>query len=79
MIVLKILLGIVLFFALLLSLHLKVYLALDDTFHLRAGLGPVLLTLAIPLLLELHVITALLGVMDATSVPVLPISRFKLL
>lgn len=46
MIVLKILLGIVLFFALLLSLHLKVYLALDDTFYLRAGLGPVLLTLA---------------------------------
>jgi len=46
MIVLYILLGIVLFFALLLSLHLKVYLVLDDKLHLRAGLGPVMFTLA---------------------------------
>ncbi len=46
MIVLYILLGIVLFFALLLSLHLKLYLVLEEELHLRAGLGPVMIPLA---------------------------------
>ncbi|MBR6676236.1 MAG: hypothetical protein IKL24_02765 [Clostridia bacterium] len=46
MIVLYILLGIILFFALILSLHIKVFIKLDDGLRLRVGLGPVVLTLS---------------------------------
>ena len=42
---LYILLGIVLFFALLFSVKLKVYVRLTDALRVKAGLGPVLLTL----------------------------------
>ena len=45
MIALYILLGIVLFFALLFSMKIKVYVRLTDELRLRAGFGPVLLTL----------------------------------
>ena len=44
MIVLYILLGIVLFFALIFSLRIKVYIRLEDELRIRAGLGPVVLT-----------------------------------
>ena len=46
MIVLYILLGIVLFFALLFSLHLKVFIELEDKLKLRVGYGPVIITLS---------------------------------
>jgi len=45
MIVLYILLGIVLFIALLFSLHLKFYLKIDGTTTVHAGLGPIVLKL----------------------------------
>ena len=45
MIALYILLGIVLFFALLFSMKIKVYLRLTDALRVRAGFGPVMLTL----------------------------------
>ena len=44
MIVLYILLGIVLFFALIFSLRIKVYIRMEDELRIRAGLGPVVLT-----------------------------------
>ena len=44
MIALYILLGIVLFFALIFSLRIKVYILLEDELKVRAGLGPVVLT-----------------------------------
>lgn len=46
MIFLKILAAIVLFFAVLFSLNLKLDIAMYDTLTLRAGLGPVMLTLS---------------------------------
>lgn len=46
MIVLYILLGIVLLIAFILSLHLKLFIKLDDSFGLRVGLGPVIITLS---------------------------------
>lgn len=46
MILLKILAAIVLFFIVLLSLNLKLDIAMYDTLTLRAGLGPVMLTLS---------------------------------
>ena len=46
MIVLYILLGIILFFALLFSLHLKFYLNISDVVTIHAGIGPVVLKLA---------------------------------
>jgi len=46
MLFLKILAGIVLFFAVLFSLNLKLDIAMLDTLRLRAGLGPVMLTLS---------------------------------
>lgn len=46
MIVLYILLGIVLFFALLFSMHLKVFIELEDKLKLRVGYGPVIITLS---------------------------------
>ena len=42
---LYVILGIVLFFCLLLSLRVRIRVALDDAFRTRAGLGPVMLTL----------------------------------
>ncbi len=42
---LYVILGIVLFFALILSMRLKVYIRLDDGFRLRVGLGPVIFTI----------------------------------
>ena len=45
MIALYIILGIVLFFALIFSLKIKVYLRLEDELRVRAGVGPVVLTL----------------------------------
>ncbi|MCR4904517.1 MAG: DUF2953 domain-containing protein [Clostridiales bacterium] len=45
MIALYIILGIVLFFALLFSMKIKVYVRLTDELRIRAGFGPVLLTL----------------------------------
>ena len=45
MIILYILLGIVLFIALLFSLHLKFYLKIDGTTTIHAGLGPIVLKL----------------------------------
>lgn len=46
MIVLYILLGIILFFALLFSLHIKFYLKLDGETTIHAGFGPIVLKLA---------------------------------
>jgi len=46
MIVLYILAGIVLFFALLFSFHIKFYLKIDDETTIHAGFGPVVLKLA---------------------------------
>lgn len=46
MIVLYILLGIVLFFALLFSFHIKVFLKLEDELRLRVGFGPVVITVS---------------------------------
>ncbi|MBE6616827.1 MAG: hypothetical protein E7627_02605 [Ruminococcaceae bacterium] len=46
MIVLYILLVIILFFALILSLHIKVFIRLDNELRLRVGLGPVIITLS---------------------------------
>ena len=45
MIALYIILGIVLFFALLFSMKIKFYVRLTDELRIRAGFGPVLLTL----------------------------------
>ena len=44
--ILYILLGIVVLLGVILSMRLKIYIRMTDTFGLRAGLGPVVLTLA---------------------------------
>lgn len=46
MIVLYILLGIILFFALLFSFHIKVFLKLEDKLKLRVGFGPIIITVS---------------------------------
>ena len=45
-ILLYILLGIAALLGVILSMRLKIYIRMTDTFGLRAGLGPVVLTLA---------------------------------